>query len=305
MTSSGPSAQLASIDADALQAGGWARGFLHMKGRTALLLLGLFVLVTPTMWDLTHGVFAGYSQGHETMIMLVSAWLLYRRRAALLALPAPGRAWPWAVGLGLALLSFALTRSQEFIRLEMFSLVLVGFATLGLYKGRPGVQVAWFPLAFLLFAIPLPYEVLLGLTGPLKAAVSAAACGLLSWFGYPIGRDGVVITIGQYQLLVTEACTGLQSIFTLEAVGLVYTNLMNYRSWTRQLLLAVLVVPVSFLANVVRVVVLVLITHYLGDAAGRGFLHGFAGLMLFAVAFAMIYGIDKLLGRLLPARFRT
>jgi exosortase/archaeosortase family protein len=64
-------------------------------------------------------------------------------------------------------------------------------------------------------------------------------------------------------------------------------------------------VPVSFAANVVRVMILVLVTYHFGDAAGQGFIHQFAGLVLFAVALAMMAGVDALLGVLLPARYRA
>jgi exosortase len=154
----------------------------------------------------------------------------------------------------------------------------------------------------MLFALPLPYLLVLKLTAPMKAAVSVVATQLLGWLGYPIGRSGVVITIGQYQLLVTEACAGLQTMFTLEAMGLLYASLVSSSSALRNTLLAVLVVPVAFGANVVRVVVLALVTYYLGDAAGQGFLHGFAGMLLFGVALVLIMAADTLLCRALASR---
>jgi exosortase len=144
--------------------------------------------------------------------------------------------------------------------------------------------------------------VVLALTGPLKAAVSVAATKLLFWLGFPVARSGVVVTIGQYQLLVSEACAGLQTMFTLEAMGLLYANLRSSGSWTLNTLLAVLVVPVSFMANVVRVVILMLVTYWFGDAVGQGFVHGFAGLVLFTVALLLIFGLDCGLRRLLGVR---
>jgi exosortase/archaeosortase family protein len=90
----------------------------------------------------------------------------------------------------------------------------------------------------------------------------------------------------------------LNSLFTLEALGLLYLNLMNYTSTARKVALAVLIVPISFLANVVRVIVLALVTLYFGDEAGQGFVHSFAGMLLFAVALTLILAVDGLIGRL-------
>ena len=264
--------------------------------------LGLAALWLPTFWDLCFGIWSAEAQGHELIVLGVSAWLLYRRRAALQALPdAPSR---WGgVLLVIGLLLYAFGRSQQFLRIEMLSLSLVLVAVMVSFKGFATLRLVWFPLLFLLFALPLPYSLVLAVTAPLKLGVSIVATKLLLWLGYPMGRSGVVMTIGQYQLLVSEACAGLQTMFTLEAMGLLYASLMNYRSWVRNASLAFLVIPVAFSANVVRVTILVLVTYYFGDAAGRGFIHGFAGMVLFAVGLAFIVGADRGLGALLPRRW--
>lgn len=268
-----------------------------------VVLLGLAALWLPTFWDLNFGVWAPYAQGHELIILAVSGWLIYRQRDALRDLPSAASRWGGGGLLAIGLLLYAFGRSQQFVRVEMLALSMVLAALLISYKGWAVLRLIWFPLFFLLFAMPLPYSLVLTVTAPLKAGVSIVATQLLLWLGFPMGRSGVVITIGQYQLLVSEACAGLQTMFTLEAMGLLYASLMNYRSWVRNALLALLVVPIAFSANVVRVMILVLVTYQFGDAAGRGFIHGFAGLVLFAVGLALIIGVDRVLGALLPKRW--
>jgi len=112
---------------------------------------------------------------------------------------------------------------------------------------------------------------------------------------YPVARNGVIIYIGQYQLLVADACAGLNSLFTLEALGLLYMNVMRHESPMRNALLATLIVPISFASNVTRVIVLALITYYWGDEAGQGFVHQFSGMFLFMTALMLIIGVDSLL----------
>jgi exosortase len=113
--------------------------------------------------------------------------------------------------------------------------------------------------------------------------------------GYPISRAGVILQIGQYQLLVADACAGLQTLLTLEALGLFYLNLNPHNSAVRNVVLALLIVPISFAANVIRVIVLTLITYHAGSAAGQGFLHGFAGIVLFLTALMLILAADSAL----------
>ena len=85
-------------------------------------------------------------------------------------------------------------------------------------------------------------------------------------------------------------------MFSLEAVGLLYLSIVKHTSPLRNATIALMVIPIAIVANVIRVLVLVLITYHLGDVAGRGFLHGFAGMLLFMVALLLIFSLDHALG---------
>jgi exosortase len=124
--------------------------------------------------------------------------------------------------------------------------------------------------------------------------ISASAVALLHLLGYPVASSGVIIQIGQYQLLVAAACAGLNSIVTLGALCLFYTYLRHRSNVTAFLVLALAAIPVAVVSNFVRVLVLVLVTYYLGDSAAQGFLHDFAGLLMFAVALLTVFAIDQL-----------
>lgn len=179
---------------------------------------------------------------------------------------------------------------------EITSQIIVLVALLLLFKGARGLRLVWFPLFFMIFMVPLPEALVASVTAPLKSAVSAVASTLLYQLGYPVGRSGVVMTVGPYQLLVADACAGLNSMFTLEALGMLYMNLMRYTSAARNVVLAVLLIPTAFIANIVRVMILVLVTYHFGDEAGQGFVHGFAGMVLFMVALVLMILLDKVLG---------
>jgi exosortase B len=294
--------ELASTDTAALGPLGarrWPPGLDPVA--LALVLAGFIVLAVPTFWDLTRGTWAYGAQGHELVIIAVSALLVFRKRHQLAGQAIAAARFAGGTLFALGLVLHVLGRAYD-LRLALISIIVLAASLLLWYRGWAAVRTVWFGLAFMLFALPLPLEFVLAVTGPMKIGVSAMAAQILSAVGYPIGRSGVVLTIGQYQLLVTEACAGLQTMFTLEAMGLLYASLINHESPARNALLAVLVVPIAFLANVVRVIVLALITFHFGDAAGQGFLHGFSGIVLFLVALAMVIATDGLLGRL-PIRW--
>ncbi|WP_322401493.1 exosortase B [Massilia luteola] len=258
--------------------------------------LGLAILFIPTFYDLFTGPWIGEEQGHGPIIFGLALWLIYRKWPEVLAATTPPRSsWAgWPV-LAIGLVAHLLGRSQHILMLEIVSIIVVMAAVLLVKRGARALLVLWFPFFFMIFMVPLPSEFVAAITMPMKMAVSWATEHLLFAFGYPISRSGVILQIGQYQLLVADACAGLQTLLTLEALGLFYLNLMRHPSAFRNIGLALFIVPISFSANVIRVVVLTLITYYFGDAAGQGFLHGFAGMVLFVTALVLILSIDSAL----------
>jgi exosortase B len=263
-----------------------------------LLTVGFVVAFAPVINKLAHTVWNTDEQGHGPIILAVVAWLLWLRRGALRAAAEegrPGGAGGWTVLVfGLAIYVFG--RLQNLVPFEMGALLLLLTGALAVTFGWRVVRVAAFPIFFLLFAVPLPGPLVDMLTQPLKQAVSWASEQVLYAFGYPIARTGVILMVGQYQLLVADACAGLNSMFTLEALGLLYMNVVGHTNRARNVALAILIIPMSFCANVVRVMILVLVTYHFGDAAGQGFVHNAAGMVLFLVALTLMFIMDAALG---------
>lgn len=269
-------------------------------GSVSILSIGVFLaaflaLYVPTYVELAGSTWATDEQGHGPLILGASAWLFWSGRERIFGAASSTALFPGFLVLFLGVLSYVVGRSQSMIELEVLSQMFMLTGGLLLLGGWSALRRAWFPLVFLIFMIPLPGALVQAVTMPLKSAVSVVAEQILYWVGYPIGRSGVMLTIGPYQLLVADACSGLNSLFTLEALGMLYMNIMNYQSKMRNVLLAVMIVPISFISNVTRVIILVLITYHMGDEAGQGFAHGFAGLVLFVVALTLTYAFDRLL----------
>lgn len=260
------------------------------------ILVGLCVLYVPSFVDLFRTIWSNDEQAHGPIVLSISIWLLFRKWPEMWRISqgrsASALGWPiFFIGLFL----YVIGRSQDILIFEIGSVIWLLAAILLFMRGPSAVKAQWFTLFFMLFMIPLPGAVVDAVTLPIKTAVSYVTEHILYWIGYPIARIGVILQIGQYKLLVADACAGLHTLFTLEALGLLYLNLVRHDSFIRNVVLAFLIVPISFTANVIRVMVLTLVTYYLGDAAGQGFLHGFAGLVLFVAALLMIIGVDALL----------
>ncbi len=258
--------------------------------------LGVVLLYGPSLFDLLRGIWSTQEQRHGPIVLAMALWLLYRNWATMerASVAQPSHAAGWPVLL-FGLLCYLVGRTEQILILEIGSVIWVLAGVLLLARGVAALKVQWFALFFMLFMVPLPGAFVDNVTMPMKLSVSYVAEHVLFWVGYPIGRTGIMLQIGQYKLLVADACAGLHTLFTLEALGLLYLNLVRHESAARNVLLTLIIMPISFTANVLRVMVLCLITYHFGDAAGQGFLHGFAGLVLFLSALLLIIGMDSLL----------
>ena len=220
---------------------------------------GFAVMYGPPYVELSTGVWRSDEQGHGPIILALCLWLLFSARHKLVELesaPAPIAGYALLV---FGSLLFAAGYSQDIWIFQIGSQIPILASLALLYRGWRGLKVIWFALFFMCFMVPLPEALVAAVTAPLKSAVSACASSILYHLGYPIGRSGVMLTVGQYQLMVADACAGLNSMFTLEALGMLYMNLMQYKSVGRNVSLALALIPTAFCANVTRVIILVLV----------------------------------------------
>ena len=258
-------------------------------------LAGYAAMYAPVFWWAANGIWQTDEQGHGPIILAVLIWLFWTHRKEIAhapTVPAPALGWPL---FALGLLVYIMGRAFNISILELGSQMLVVAGALLLMKGWPALRVAWFAVLYIVFIIPLPGILVDAVTGPLKQWISHILVELLYAVGYPIARTGVVITIGPYQMLVADACSGLHSMFSLSALGTLFMYITARKSKLHNLIMLASILPIAFAANIIRVAVLVLVTYHLGDEAGQGFLHGTAGMVLMLVALVSFFALDSLL----------
>lgn len=261
--------------------------------------VSFFILFFPTYQMLFNTTWQSDEQGHGALVFLIVIFLLWQKRYVYIETVANKKESIIGVGVLLfGLVFYILGRSQDIQVMDVGSQVVVLSGLIIYLSGFKALSKLWFPIFFIFFMIPLPGSVVDALTLPMKIAVSNVSEWLLYLFGYPIAREGVILQIGYYKLLVADACAGLHTVFSLEAMGLLYLHLIKRDSFFRNLSLALLILPISFFANTVRVISLVLITYYFGDAVGQGFVHEFAGFVLFGTALVLIILVDATIHKL-------
>jgi exosortase len=256
---------------------------------------GMVLLLIPTMIAIATESWTGESGVHGPIVLATGIWLFARRWKELLAIQQPGR---WGLVLAVlipSLLVYAFGRAFGFLALEALALGGVFVAIFYSWFGLEALKRMWFPVLYMAFVVPIPGWILTLITAPMKEYVSLSATWLLGKAGYPIIREGVTLYVAQYQLLVEDACAGLNSLISLTAISLFYIYILHNASWRYALFLMLWIIPVALLANLVRVVILVLITYHWGNAAAQGFLHSTAGLVMFATALIGIFMVDGLM----------
>jgi exosortase len=259
-----------------------------------LLYLGLAAMIVPTMIEVARESWSTEQGAHGPIVLATGIWLVAILRKQIKPLIRPGN-----IALALAILLpslivYIVARITTTLELEGFALYCSMVAIFYGMCGQRVLRAMWFPTFYFAFLFPPPDNLVATITQPLKLGISRAAVALLDACGMQIARKGVIIQVDQYDILVAAACAGLNSIISLSAIGLFYIYMRHNANWRYAVLLMLAIVPVALLANFVRVLMLILITYFFGDSYAQGFLHGFAGMVMFTVALLGIFGIDQL-----------
>ena len=262
----------------------------------ALLIGSVLAAYTPTIRSLIDGPWQTEQEGHGPLIIAAALWLVWQSREKLKVTtisPAPVVGWTTLLA-GLVLMF--LGRTQGVLPVEVLSVIPVITGCVLVSVGWPMLRVLAFPIGFLFFAVPAPDWAIDAATVPLKVFISDLVTRVLYAAGYPIAQNGVMIMIGSYQVLVKDACSGMNSIFALSAIGVFYAYAFRWENKLRSVLLLAAIIPITIAANFIRVVALVLIAYYGGVDLLEGTLHDLTGIGLFVIAVALLFLFDGFLG---------
>jgi exosortase len=263
------------------------------------LLAGFACILVPTFITLGREAWSMEAGAHGPIVLATGIWLLWRN-GGLSARTTPGLA-PWLVIMALLplLAVWIGGHAYDLLLLEAGAIYAIALLLGAYLAGWRTLLSNPFPYLYLGFLVPIPGWVLAAVTAPLQQFVSWAATSVLALFDYPVAREGVVITIAQYQLLVEEACAGMNSLIGLIAISMFYIYILYRASWRHAAILLAMIVPIAIFVNIVRVTTLILLTYHAGDAVAQGFLHVTAGMVLFAGALGLMVLVDMAVRRML------
>ena len=196
---------------------------------------------------------------------------------------------PLALGLGLYLT--ALSARAYFVASLAMILLIAGLVWFLL--GTAALRRLWFPIAFLLFAVPLPFVEPLSV--PMAQFTGGIAAGVVSLFGMPITVNGAQVTLPNASLVVGAQCSGLRSIVTLLTLVALVVFLVE-GSWQAKTLLALSSIPIAIIGNVLRIASLFVVGNAWGVDAAFTYYHDYSGIVFFLSALGMLLLFSWVLG---------
>lgn len=233
--------------------------------------------------------------GYGYFIPVIAAYLIYRRKHELLSEPfAP--TWAGVLVMLVAVFAYLLGEVATTYTLVQYSLVLLlmGFA-LALVGWRAFRYLVG-PLALLFFMVPLPPFVLNTLSGHLQLISSEIGVWVIRLFGISVFLEGNVIDLGNYQLQVVEACSGLNYLFPLMSLAFILAYLYKVEFWKRAVLF-LSSIPITVLMNSFRIGMIGWLVENWGIEQADGFLHFFEGWVVFMACLAILLAEVVLLSR--------
>ena len=258
-----------------------------------------FLLAIPTFSEGISELIRRWGEGeeysHGYMIPFVSAYLIWQRKGLLKTLEFKPSWFP----VGLVALGLVISVVGELSALYVlihFSLILIILAMAWSLMGWHAFKYVFIPLALLAFAIPLPYFLETTLTADLQLISTKLGVGFIRLFEIPVYVEGNVIDLGEYQLQVVEACSGLRYLYPLMGVGFIIAYFYQVEFWKRALVF-ISTIPITILMNSLRIGIIGILVENWGQGMADGFLHYFEGWIIFIACLALLLGEMWLLNR--------
>lgn len=260
----------------------------------AIIIAFLLAFYIPVFIWLVRAWLANPYYGHGFLILPVSALILWWKRKELVRGESVSLGiLPLVLGLALYIWGF-LWRIRP---LCAFSLLLVLLGLTLYFRGKKCARTLAFPICFLIFMIPLPFlDELLPFLQSFTTRWSAAIVGMV---GIPVAVTGAEIHLPHSTFTIGLPCSGMSTLISLLALAALLAYILKGRIYKR-VPLFLLAFPIAILANLVRVVSLLLIGNHWGVEAAMTYFHHYSSLVFYLVALLLLGFIARLLGCHIP-----
>ncbi|MGB8543334.1 MAG: exosortase [Candidatus Acidiferrales bacterium] len=258
-------------------------------------LAAIGVLYAPNFAKLFSDWSVDENYSHGFFVPVAFFWMLWRQRHQLENIRVSPRSW------GILIVLFALVQlaagtwgAENFVAHSSLLVLLCGIVVF--LFGTEMLHAVAFPIAWLLFMIPLPSIIFYSITFPLQLLASKLAVGILDLLRVPNVCEGNVLYLANFTAGVEEACSGIRSLISILAFAVLLGYLLRMSVRSRWIL-AIAAIPIALGMNAARVAGTGLVGNYLGARWAEGFFHTFSGWLLFLGSLALMLGLVRLLDK--------
>jgi exosortase len=279
------------------------RAFWLKVGIISLLFVLIFWHNLLRLWLKTNPFFGEPNWGHAIAVPFIGLYYLYTNREDL----ASAKSRPSWVGLAILLLGIMVWEygiwpgKNDYV--SDFGIVVTLFGVVLLLCGWGVMKIAWFPIAFLICALPWPQLLYSRVAWPLQVLAAKVAVQTLKMTGVNASDNGatkifIQNTFGQVRTLnVAEACAGLRSLMTFITLAAAIAFLSSRPLW-QKIIITLSAIPIAIFCNVARIAGQGLLDTYWSREVSEGFAHQFVGLVMLAPAFFLILLVGWILDNL-------
>ncbi|MBN2143850.1 MAG: exosortase [Candidatus Aureabacteria bacterium] len=256
---------------------------------TALLYIPVFISLYQIRWD-------AVDYAHAYFILPVSLGIAFMKRGQIKEnlTTEQGKNITGLLLFLSGIIAYIFSNRMDFLVMVTFSIIpLLSGLILFLY-GTKMFRVLWFPILYLIFLVPPPAGILDLVTMPMRYGVSVATQYILVLFHYPVSREGLLLSIDKHDLFIGQPCSGFRSLITMISLGAAYIYSIRGTLFNK-CILSLSIIPFALLGNLMRIIILALITYYFGEKAAMGFFHDFSGMFIFLIMIAALIMTEILL----------
>lgn len=258
---------------------------------SGLVLLAAYLPALLWMWDRWFARDSYYT--HGILVPFVTGYLIWQQREELSRIPVKRSAWGMVLIVG-GILFYLLSSLFRVYFSSGFSLLIVLVGLVLHYYGTAVFRKILFPLFFLVFMMPLPLVVIINISFKMKLFAAEIAASILNGMGVWAHQEGSIIKMRHTYVIVDDVCSGLRSLITLTALGSIFAYWLKGPMYKR-ILLFLATIPIAIVTNVCRVIILSLMSEIWGAEYTAGFVHDATGMLVFVLAFILLYITARIL----------
>lgn len=261
-----------------------------------VLLVPFIAFYYTTLVNLVSDWSTDDNYSHGFLIPIIAGYMIWQKREKLAAYPVAPSNWGIMVIIAGVLLHIAGNAAIELFTMR-FSIIITLWGLILYVWGKHIAREVFVPIIYLIFMIPIPMLIWSKIAFPLQLFAATITANVVDAIGIPILREGNILHLPNTSLEVVDACSGLRSLTSLLALSGAFAYIVNLRIWNKWILF-VSAIPIAIFVNVLRLTATAIMARYIGAKAAEGFLHEMSGILVFVVAFVLLFGISTLLTRM-------